>query len=112
IFTVRSFLRSIQLKYNISDNQLLLFKELPRDAFYSGNPIIQEDFTIINKYFYEVTREYREELYILFKLSILTKLRPGELINLERNCIVSKNEQYGTIAYFSKTSEKEKIYAT
>lgn len=112
IFTVRSFLRSIQLKYNISDNQLLLFKELPRDAFYSGNPITPEDFTIINKHFYEVTREYREELYILFKLSILTKLRPGELINLERDCIITKNEQYGTISYFSKTSGIEKMHAT
>ncbi len=112
IFSIRTFLRSIQLQYNISENQLLLFRELPREAFYSGNPITNNDFNVINSHFYNRTREKRSELYIVFKLSILTKLRPGELINLERNCIVSKNEQYGTIAYYSKMSSKEKIFAT
>ncbi|WP_051238920.1 hypothetical protein [Jeotgalicoccus psychrophilus] len=112
IFSIRTLLRSIQLKYNISENQLLLFRELPREAFYSGNPITVDDFNVINRHFYNMTRGKREELYILFKLSILTKLRPGELINLERNCIVSKNEQYGTIAYYSKMSSKEKNFAT
>lgn len=112
IYTVRSFLRSIQSIYNISENQLLLFKELPRDAYYSGNPMTVEDFNIINSTFYNKTRGKREELYILFKLSILTKLRPGELINLERNCIVSKNDYFGTISYYSKTNSKEKIFAT
>ncbi|QQS85154.1 hypothetical protein I6J04_12570 [Staphylococcus carnosus] len=112
IYTVRSFLRSIQSRYNISENQLFLFKELPREAYYSGNPMTVEDFNIINSTFYDRTRGNREELYILFKLSILTKLRPGELINLERNCIISKNDYYGTISYYSKTNSKEKLFTT
>lgn len=112
IFSIRNFLRHVQEIYNIPEYIVSMYKELPRNNYQAGNPINEEDLLEINKSFLNSTSVYKDELYIVFKLSLMTKLRPGEILSLERDCIVSKNNQHGTIRYYSKINKEDRTYAT
>ncbi|MGG0433216.1 hypothetical protein ABEY51_11545 [Priestia megaterium] len=108
---IRSFIRYYQKKYQISNAAFHIFKNFPKELD-GGNPIDSSDFEVIsNEMQKNISFDNATELfYIIFQLSSTTKLRPGEVINLERDCIVSINESLGCgeIEYISKTSNGEK----
>jgi hypothetical protein len=77
-----------------------------------GNPFTKEDFEVIKRLLREQATDLTGKLYfIIFQLSIQTRLRVGEILSLERDCITSKNEllMTGTISYISKMSNGEYI---
>ena len=53
-----------------------------------------------------------ELCYIIFNLATTTKIRLGEIFNLERDCILEKYEQAGVIQYYSKGTGNQKIKLT
>lgn len=112
IYSIRRFLRFVQSDYTIPEYIVSMYKELPRKKFHAGIPIENEDLKEINKAFLNSEKEYKNELYIVFKLSLMTKLRPNEILGLERDCITSKNDKFGTISYYSKTNKNDKTFAT
>ena len=112
IYSIRRFLRFVQSNYTIPEYVVSMYKELPKKEYHAGTPINNEDLKEINKAFLNSKNIYVNELYIVFKLSLMTKLRPNEILGLERDCITSKNDKFGTISYYSKTNKNDKTYAT
>lgn len=115
INSIRVYLKYYQNKYNISEVSLsqLRYSAIENDG---GNPMTPNDFKLIQKEFREKSYDdpEKELMFIVFQLCCTTKLRIGEVLHLERNCIVSINEALGIgeIAYYSKTSYREKITET
>lgn len=104
---IRSFLEFIKDKFNISD---LNIKQLSyiKTEYEGGNPISIDDLKTIGQAFKEGAENSLSYKLgeIIFQLSLKTKLRTGEILSLQRDCIVSINEDqgYGMIKYYSKTS--------
>jgi integrase len=103
---VKIFLKYIQPKYRIPKNLLLYLqlKNLKREKI-GGNPISSNDFDAIRK---EITKLKTSSdasmlFFIIFNLAATTSLRVGEILNLERDCIVSIGENEGCIKYYAKT---------
>ncbi|MCE4043966.1 hypothetical protein LXM56_07500 [Lysinibacillus fusiformis] len=108
---ISAYLRYFKEKYEIRDIAFQIFRRLPKD-YNGGNPIELKDLQAITNYFQKSLEEVNGELFfIIFQLSISTKLRIGEIINLERDCLIHISEAlgYGEIEYVSKTSNGEKV---
>lgn len=111
--SVRQYLqhRPIKNKYKINDLTIGQIKLAKVDSKETANPMSKKDFEAISKVFRNKKQsgEPNAELFfIIFKLSVDTKLRKGEVINLKTDCIISKHEKYGIIEYIPKT-EKEPV---
>src|SRR5690606_5470189 len=89
-----------------------LFRKIDVD-YKGGTPILAEDFIKISTEFRKrIHTEEDELLFIAFQLTAETKLRLGETLGLERDCICSidKNGRFGTIRYLKKTLDREYIH--
>lgn len=112
---IRNYLEHIQPQYQIPT---LAIEQLAfvKTEYIGGNPFTASDFKVLSETFQLNAKENIEnELhYIIFQLATSTKLRLGEILNLERNCILSKNVNggFGELQYISKTSNGEKIIDT
>lgn len=106
IGTVKNYLNHIKSFYLIDE---LTINQLKTKAIKNikGNPISYEEIKVISEEFNSLVDSSLDgELFnIVFKLSLTTKLRLGEILNLKSNCIVEKFENYGVISYTSKTSK-------
>ncbi|MBE4910195.1 hypothetical protein IMZ08_19335 [Bacillus luteolus] len=111
IEAIRSFLEFVKNKYQISQLHIQQLSYLTIE-YDGGTPISVEDYIEIKSAFQErQLTEIDELFFIIFQLSITTKLRIGEIFGLQRDCIVSTNisEGYGVLQYYSKTSNGEII---
>lgn len=112
--SVRKFLKYNYNKYALPDG-LFTYLELKSRGkrVYGGHPIPKGDYELIKEGIGELRNNSIEgKLYfIIFVLNVTTKLRIGEILNLERNCIISVdyNEGTGEIEYYSKLSNKKLI---
>ncbi|MBT2636589.1 hypothetical protein [Bacillus sp. ISL-39] len=105
ITILRSFLNYFQEKYNIPTLVINQWHEVDVEKFQEGKPISQKDFEVIrdtlrNKWY----SDEDQLLFIVFQLSMTTKLRIGEILSLQRNCVTKADEKFGKITYYSKTS--------
>ncbi|MBJ8054423.1 site-specific integrase [Bacillus cereus] len=109
----RAYLKFYKDKYQIPKLLIDILKQKPLD-YDGGNPMTEHDIAVFSKKFQEQrSRGIMGELcYIIFNLATTTKLRLGEILNLERDCIVEKHEQAGVIQYHSKGTGNQKIKAT
>lgn len=109
---IKGYLEYYSDKYHVTKLKLNYFKKKQLE-YNGGNPIAKEDFEKISQEFVNKIKSTTdgELFFIIFKLASTTKLRLGEILNLERNCIVSinENQNYGEIKYISKTSDGQKI---
>ncbi|SDY77141.1 hypothetical protein [Bacillus sp. 166amftsu] len=110
IKAIRSFMKRIQQQYNIPDITIEQFVTIDVDDK-GGTPIPLEDFKGIQKEFERKFNNENEIMLIILQLAIETKLRPGEIFALERDCILSIDDsrKFGTIEYYAKTSGRKKI---
>ncbi|MCY9692205.1 hypothetical protein [Paenibacillus alginolyticus] len=104
---IKNYLKTYKHIYGIDEIMLLNFEGLGYKET-GGNPITKEDFPFIHQEFKNQINDHKdgELFYIIFRLSCTTKLRLGEIINLERDCVISCNERYGEVKYVSKTSNE------
>ncbi|SHH16516.1 hypothetical protein [Desulfosporosinus lacus] len=113
LLSIKKFLKHLSKRcYKINQLTLKQLKGLTYDKYMEGNSFTKEDFEIIKTLLREKATDLDGKLnFIIFQLSIQTKLRVGEILSLERNCITSKTEQLmtGTISYISKVSNGEYI---
>nr|WP_304214045.1 hypothetical protein [Fredinandcohnia onubensis] len=108
---IREYLRHIKDKYNVSDIVIAQIKD-SKKTYNGGNPMDPDDFQEISQEFrVRQNKNSNGELYfIIFQLSIQTKLRKGEILNLKTDSIPPfNNTNFGVIEYFSKTSKGEII---
>lgn len=106
---IHMFMKDIQYKYNISGLHIDKFRQIDVEAK-GGTPISVEDFNEIYKEFkMQIHTEEDELLLIILQLTIETKLRNGEILGLERDCIKSIDESgtFGTIHYYCKITDKK-----
>lgn len=107
---IKSFLRHYK-HYSIDD---LLFEEFiikNRDCYDGGTPLTKEDFILFKNKFLEYrNKSVEDELnYIIFNLAVTTKLRPGEIINLQTDYKESEINGGVIIKYYSKISNGELV---
>ncbi|AZV41553.1 integrase [Peribacillus asahii] len=109
----RAYLRFYKDKYQIPQLLIDILKQKPQD-YDGGNPMTKHDVDLFSKKFQEQrSRSIMGELcYIIFNLAATTKLRSGEILNLDRDCILEKSEQTGVIQYYSKVTGNQKIKLT
>lgn len=110
IKTIRGFMKHIQRQYNIHDITIKQFNSIDVDDK-GGTPIPHEEFKEIQKEFERKFSNENEIMLIILQLAIETKIRPGEILALERKCIISIDDggKFGTIEYYTKTSGRKKI---
>lgn len=104
------YLKHYKDKYKVNDVSFEIFKANNTIKFSGGNPIESEEFEAIsNEFRVNAIDEETELFFIIFQLTSSTKLRVGEVINLERDCIKNASDAlgYGEIEYISKTSNGE-----
>ncbi|NUJ06937.1 hypothetical protein [Bacillus paranthracis] len=112
IAVIRMYLKQYRTKYDISDIVLeqLKYRKIDHDG---GNPMTPNDFKLIQENFRrKVSIDSDGELmFIIFQLACTTKLRIGEILLLERDCIKLNSQSLGIgeITYYSKTSHGEKV---
>lgn len=110
ITQIRHFLKFHEELYNMKESYYEIISLKGLTDYDGGNPITDHDLKIIYKSIKE--EEYinpKKRIYtIAFEICLLTNLRIGEVLSLERNCIIDKN----TIRYLSKVSEKNYINHT
>ncbi|MED1652197.1 hypothetical protein [Bacillus pacificus] len=106
---IRRFMRHIQRKYKIPDIKIEQFNTIDID-YKGGTQISLEDFKEIRKEFERKFNNENEIMLIILQLAVETQIRPGEILTLERDCILSIDEgrKFGTIAYYAKTSHRKK----
>ncbi|PEC46365.1 hypothetical protein [Bacillus sp. AFS096315] len=106
---IRSFLRYIKKQYYIPEIAIEQFTTIDVD-YKGGTPISIEDFKKLKKEFNRKFNNENEILLIILQLAVETKMRPGEILALERDCIISidDSEKFGTIEYYTKTSGRVK----
>lgn len=109
--TIRKYLKYYEEKYNVTHNDLDILNLKGLEQFDGGRPITKKDCALIYKEFEKKETQIQNgRLYtIVFEIFLLTNLRIGAILNLKRNCIIYKNDDYGIIEYLSKTSNKEFI---
>lgn len=109
---VKSFLLYYKEKYNYDEtlNDYLRYTQPIFDG--SNGGIAVEDFNLISDEFKKLKNEslIGELLFIILYLKARTRLRIGEILNLQRKCIVNIDEKScsGTVEHYGKT-EDEKI---
>ncbi|MFZ3589605.1 hypothetical protein ACOI1C_10045 [Bacillus sp. DJP31] len=107
----KSYLKFYKDKYQIP--QLLIDSLIKKPQDYNGgHPMTKHDIDLFSGKFQELrTRGITEELcYIIFILSATTKLRSGEILALERDCVLEKFERTCVIQYYTKVSGGEKLF--
>lgn len=104
ISQVRHYLKFHKDKYNLKESSLEIISLKGLYEYSGGNPITDNDLKIIYKEVKELAEANKSlRIYaIAFEISLLSNLRLGEILALERNCIINDN----TIRYISKVSEK------
>ncbi|SDM41570.1 site-specific integrase [Bacillus sp. OK048] len=109
----KSYLRFYKKKYRIPELLIDSITYSPKD-YDGGNPMTKHDVNLFSRKFQEQRSQgiIGELCYIIFNLAATTKLRSGEILALERNCILEKFEQAGVIEYYSKVSGNQKIKLT
>lgn len=110
IKSCKSYLKFYKDKYQIP--QLLIDSLSQRTIDYDGgNPMTKNDVNLFAKKFMEFKDEgiIGELCYIIFSLATTSKLRLGEILALERSCIIETSKQTGVILYYSKTTGNQKI---
>lgn len=112
--SLKGFLSFHRDKYKINELTLLSLNVATESNDDGGNPIDADDLKIIlNEFQNRRSLSIRDELYyIIFNLSVTTKLRYGAVSNLERDCIISKNSTTGTVSYYSKAHKNQKVTET
>ena len=111
LIRIRGYLNFIKEKYNIPDVNIQLLNSLKREHR-GGKPLAEKELKEISNYILSDEDQENAKLYhYIFYLMCNTKLRLGEILNLERDCIVFKNEKmgFGELMYISKTSNGEKV---
>ncbi|MGF9992368.1 hypothetical protein ABEY04_26715 [Bacillus mycoides] len=110
IKAIRKFIKHIQPRYSIPDIMMEQFSTIDVNDK-GGTPIPLEDFKEIQEGFERKFNNENEIMLIVLQLAIETKLRPGEIFALERDCIISVDDgrKFGTIEYYAKTSGRRKI---
>lgn len=101
---IRYFLIFHKNKFRIKDKHLDIISLKGLADYDGGSPISESDLKVI---YNEVKKEEKNNsnmrIYtIVFELCLLTNLRIGEILSLERNCIIENNK----VRYLSKVSEK------
>ena len=112
---VREFVEYISDKYSVNPMFATVMKSTKRKTYDGGVIITQNDYCLINKEFMKLAEKdiYGELSSIVFILFGTTKMRIGEIMNLQRDCIIpGTKRENGTaiIAYRTKTSGGEYIY--
>lgn len=104
ISQIRHYLKFHKDKYNLKESLLEIISLKGLYEYSGGNPITDNDLKIIYKKVKELAEANKSlRIYaIVFEISLLSNLRLGEILALERNCIIDDN----TIRYISKVSEK------
>ena len=104
ISQVRHYLKFHKDKYNLKEGLLEIISLKGLYEYSGGNPITDNDLKIIYKEVKELAEANKSlRIYaIAFEISLLSNLRLGEILALERDCIINEN----TIRYISKVSEK------
>jgi integrase len=109
---VRGYLKYHKEKYKMNrlSDLILMVKGVVNQG---GNPITKTDFAIIAEKIKTKKSEssFNELCYIIFNLAVTTKLRLGDITNLEVNCVIEKDELKGTgkISFHKKLSSNEKV---
>lgn len=108
IKSIRRFMKYIQRQYNIPNLMIEQFTSINVD-YKGGTPISREDFKEIQR---EFEWKFKDDgiMLIILQLAIETKMRPGEILALERDCILSIDDsgKFGTIKYYEKSSGRKK----
>jgi integrase len=109
----KSFLKFYKSKYQIPQLLIDSLTQSPEE-YDGGNPMTLHDLGLFTEKFQkQKSRGVIGELcYIIFNLATTTKLRLGEILALERNCILETSEQTGVIKYYSKVTGNQKIKLT
>ncbi|CAN7379597.1 tyrosine-type recombinase/integrase [Rossellomorea sp. LjRoot5] len=109
----RAYLKFYKDKYNIPILLIDILKQKPIDTN-GGTPMTKNDIELFSNKFQEQRKNgtIGELNYIIFNLAATTKLRSGEILALERNCVLEKSERTGVIQYYSKTTGNQMICTT
>jgi integrase len=112
---IRKFLKYYYEKYKISQSVLDILSLDGLSDSKGGNPLTDNDLKVLYQGF--IDKEKKKEPYgriftIVFELFTYTNLRIGEILNLERNCLIYHNgdEENVEIKYLKKGSNKEYTY--
>ncbi|WP_430786375.1 tyrosine-type recombinase/integrase [Virgibacillus flavescens] len=107
--SLRSILKYHQKKYGVTSSMMKVLNLNNLERTNGGNPISDNDLKVI----YDGFKKYssiNELQLMIFELFTLTNLRIGEILNLERDCIESKDSTgKANIRYLSKSSNGEYI---
>ncbi|MEW9502154.1 tyrosine-type recombinase/integrase [Jeotgalibacillus marinus] len=107
--TIRSILKYHGGKYGVSSSMLKVLNLNKLEKINGGTPITDNDLKVIYNEFKKGSDKNKLSL-LVFEIFILTNLRIGEILNLERNCIEYKDPAgKANIRYLSKTSNREYI---
>ncbi|WP_281975002.1 tyrosine-type recombinase/integrase [Halobacillus litoralis] len=105
--TIRSVLKYYGDKYGVSNSMLKVLNLNKLEKINGGTPITDNDLKVIYNEFKKGSDKNKLSL-LVFEIFILTNLRIGEILNLERNCIEYKDPAgKANIRYLSKTSNGE-----
>ena len=109
----RAYLKFHRDKYQIPSLLIDILQQKPLEDD-GGTPMTSHDIELFSMKFQKQRKKgiIGELSYIIFNLAATTKLRSGEILSLERDCILEKFERTGVIQYHSKTSGDQKIRAT
>lgn len=109
----KSYLKFYKDKYQIPQLLIDQFVQTPQD-YDGGHPMTKHDIDLFSKRFQEQRSIgiIGELCYIIFNLAATTKLRSGEILALERDCIIETSEQTGVIQYHSKVTGNQKVKLT
>ncbi|WP_067730755.1 site-specific integrase [Oceanobacillus damuensis] len=102
---IKKYLRFYQTEYQIPELVFKQMKFLNEKGYQEGSPMSPKDFVVIRETFREMWQGEDELLFIIFQLSITTPMRIGEILALERDCIISSNDKKGIVRFKSKTSD-------
>ncbi|MBY6985323.1 phage integrase family protein [Clostridium botulinum] len=104
ITQIRHFLKFHEELYNMKESYYEIISLKGLSDYDGGNPITARDLKIIyNAVKDEENTNPKMRIYtIAFEICLLTNLRIGEVLSLERNCIIDKN----TIKCLRKVSER------
>lgn len=108
---LRNFLLYYKEKYKIDQKALDILKMESIKS--EGTPITKKDINILLEDFRVLKEKHKDGqlLYYVFILCVTTNMRIGEVVNLERNCIVYQDiNGNGTIRLKKKTSKGEYLH--
>lgn len=104
---IRNILKYHGEKYGVTSSMLKVLNLNNLEKTNGGNPITDKDLKIIYDEF-KKNSDKNKLCLMVFEIFILTNLRIGEILNLERDCIEYKDPVgKANIRYLSKTSNGE-----